>query len=136
MRIHSDTLHPSDFYKVVRDLPGVHVDVTKHGSRARNVAYEVRVTGTSTRRTMDGSDQAATWDEWGVFFARIFDLDGGALAGSIKYPAYDGSADFHRQTGMRFKSQTMPADTHQQHRWEHDGVTLACTKCTATLNRR
>ncbi len=136
MRIHSNTLHPSDFYKVVRDLPGVHVDVTKHGSRSHNVAYEVRVTGTSSRRTMAGDDQAATWDEWGVFFARIFNLDVHALAGSAKHPAYDGSKDFHRQTGHRFAALVIPADTHQQHRWNHNGVTLACTKCSATLNRR
>jgi hypothetical protein len=133
MRIHSDTLHPSDFYKVVRDLPGVSVDVIKHGSRARSVAYEVRLTGTSSRRTMDNMDQAATWDEWGVFFARIFDMDRDALAGSIKYPAYDGATDYHRKTGRRFVGLTMPRDTHQQHRWELDlsrGV-LACTKCSA-----
>lgn len=135
MRIHSNTLHPSDFYKAVSNLPGVSVDVSKHGSRARNVAYEIRLTGTSTRRTMDNSDQAATWDEWGVFFANLFALDAHALAGSVKYPAYDGSSDFHRQTGNRFKALTIPADTHQQHRWEFDGFAQACTKCTATLNR-
>lgn len=136
MRIHSDILTPSDIYKAVANLPGVFVDSTKHGSRARNVAHEIRLTGTSSRRTMDGSDQAATWDEWGVFFAHIFAADPHALAGSQKYPAYDGAADFHRQTGNRFKALTMPADTHQQHRWNFNGVTLACSKCTATLNRR
>lgn len=136
MRIHSNTLTPSDFYKAVRDLPGVNVDVTKHGSRARSVAYEVRVTGTSTRRTMDNTEQAATWDEWGVFFAHIFAADPNALAGSQKHPSYDGTADFHRQTGNRFKALTMPTDTHQQHRWQFNGVTLACTKCSATFTRR
>ena len=135
MRIHSDILHPSDFYKVVRDLPGVNVDVTKHGSRARNVAYEVRLTGTSTRRTMDNTDQAATWDEWGVFFARLYNLDIHAISGSAKTPNYADSKDFHTKTGYRFASLEMPADTHQQHRWDWDGQTLACSKCSATLSR-
>lgn len=135
MRIHSDIIHPSDFYKVVRDLPGVNVDVTKHGSRARNVAYELRLTGTSTRRTMDGADQAATWDEWGVVFARLFDIDSNALAGSQKHPAYDGAGDFHYKTGTRFEELEMPEDTHPQHRWEYSLGATSCTKCSATMRR-
>jgi len=136
MRIHSDVLSPANIYATVRSLPGVNVEITSHGSRIRSRAFEVRLTGTSSRRTMDNADQAATWDEWGVFFARLFDVDANALAGSAKHPAYADAADFHRQTGNRFKSLMMPADTHQQHRWDFDGRTLACTKCTATLNRR
>ncbi|QWY83886.1 hypothetical protein SEA_A3WALLY_389 [Microbacterium phage A3Wally] len=136
MRIHSDTLTASDIYQTVADLPGVYVEVMPHGSRARKQAFEVRVTGTSSRRTMDNQDQAATWDEWGVFFARLFNQDVHALAGSAKHPNYNGSKDFHTQTGHRFAALAIPADTHQQHRWEFDGRTLACSKCSATLNRR
>lgn len=135
MRIHTDTLTASDIYQTVANLPGVYVEVMPHGSRARKQAYEIRLTGTSTRRTMDNQDQAATWDEWGVFFARLFDADRDALAGSVKYPAYDGATDYHRKTGRRFLSGNMPADTHQQHRWEFEGGVLACTKCSATRPR-
>lgn len=135
MRIHTNTLVHTDFHRMVADLPGVYVEVSARGSRSHARAFEIRLTGTSTRRTMDNTDQAATWDEWGVFFARLFNMDRQALAGSVKSPAYKNGADFHYKTGMRFVSLDMPTDTHQQHRWEYDNGAHACTKCSATTRR-
>ena len=135
MRIHSDTLTSLDIYRATDNLPGVYAEVSPRGSRSHANAYEVRLTGNSTRRTMDGRDQAATWDEWGVFFAAIFDVDPAAVAGSVKSPNYRSGAHYHAVTRYRFDADGLPSDTHQDHRWDFNGYVNACTKCSAQFDR-
>lgn len=138
MRIHSNTLTAADIYVATHDLPGVHVEVTEHGSRSHTRAYEISLSGTSNRRKNPGTygyrevDHAATWDEWGVVIARIFDRDPHAVFGTVKHPTYADSGDFDYQTAGRFDSLQMPFDTHQDHRWEFVSLGhLTCKKCTA-----
>lgn len=88
MRIHSDTLSVIDIYDAVSDLPGVYVTVSEHGSRARRKSFEVSLEGNGYARKTgfygsDRSTRGATWDEWGVFLARLFDVDPRAFAGSV-----------------------------------------------------
>lgn len=128
MRLHSDYITVSDIYAILSEgLSGVSVEISRHGSRKRKGALEVRLEGTSTRRNMSNTGQAATWDEWGVFMARVFNLDANALLG------HEDRGNFEERTQGRFDSLTMPDDAHGNHRWEWTGEprTFACPKCSA-----
>lgn len=85
-------------------------DYSLHGSRSHAGAVEVRLVswqklpGEKRRRPNSGQwgntetvFWAATWHEWGWFFAHVFDLDPTAKAGP-----YDGVDEFHRLTDDQF----------------------------------
>lgn len=121
MRIHTDTLEAHQIYRAANDMPDVYVDITRRGSRKRNHAFELSISAeprkgrrprNSGNRGSDGYDAAATWDEWGVIFARLFDIDP-----DMTCYAYDGADHYHWSTGDRFRD---PAtlEMHDQHRWE------------------
>lgn len=135
MRIHSNALTSLDIYRATDGLDGVYVEVTPKGSRTHAGAFEVRLTGTSSRLTMDGRDQAATWDQWGAFIAGVYEVDPAAVFGSAKSPNYRDSNHFHAVTRYRFDANELPSDAHQQHRWEYEGGVNQCTKCSASFDR-
>lgn len=135
MRIHSNTLTALDIYRATDALPGVFAQVEWKGSRSHANAFEVRLEGTSTRLTMDRKGQAATWDEWGVFIAAVFEVDPEALWGSAKTPNYRNADHFHAVTRYRFDSDALPSDTHQQHRWDYVGGVNQCNRCSAQWDR-
>lgn len=135
MRIHSNALTAADIHRATDALPGVYAEVKPVGSRSHAGAFEVRLTGTSTRLTMDKRDNAATWDEWGVFIAAIYEVDAVAVFGSVKSPNYRDSNHFHAVTRYRFDADRLPEDSHQQHRWQYDGVVNQCSKCSASFER-
>lgn len=135
MRIHSNTLKASDFHAIVADLPGVSVEVSTHGSRIAARAFEVKLEGNSTARNMSNTGYAATWDEWGVFLANVFYLDGQALCGSAKYAVYRDEEHFHAVTRYRFEGLDMPEDTHPRHKWVWGVGITQCTKCSAEMER-
>lgn len=129
MRIHTNLTH-SDIVDCARGLVSL-TTLSEHGSRSRERAFEVKLSGSSPYRQNFGTEQAATWDEWGVFIARIFAKDSDAIAGHYK------SADlFHEVTDGRFENGELPADTHARHKWEYnfDGGPHYCAKCSATMN--
>lgn len=137
MRIHSDILTTADIHAATRDLPGVYIDISPHGSRSRASAYEVSLEGNGYRKNSGrygaGDEYAATWDEWGVVIARLFDIDPQAFWGSAKRPNYSDAEDFHQLTGDRFRSLELPADTHKRHRWDPIGDRhYSCHTCSAT----
>lgn len=108
-------------------LPGVDVDVTARGSRSHARSLDVYLTGTSSRRPNNrgnGDDYAATWDEWGMFLARLFAADPDMVAGTVANPIYACAAHFHWATGSRFYSLT-PDKQHRNHRWEYGGEAIA-----------
>lgn len=129
------TLH--DAAKVAR----VTLEFTSHGSRSADHAFNVTLRGESRRRPNFGtsktadrfagpySDYAATWDQWGVFFAEIFKADPYAHCTS-----YADVADFNEKTNDRFVD-GWPEDTHGDHTFRWAGVPRqqTCTKCTATM---
>ena len=94
MRIHTDgTICDSEFYEAAR-AAGVTIEVkSKHGSRKRWVGYEIQLSGSSPYSAQSGAWKAATWDEWGVFLAFLFDREPTLIAGT-----YDGHDDFVMQT--------------------------------------
>lgn len=134
MRIHTDSLTPRNVHETLMGLPGVYAEVAEHGSRSKHHALEVRLTGTSPYRTMDGEDQAATWDEWGVVMRRLFNLDPDMVIGNNS-KNFETRAGFELRTGDRFDDALVPADTHPRHRWESVApYRFECSKCSATFN--
>lgn len=140
MRLHSDKIVWDDIAKACRaaGMRGVFHSTTEHGSRIRDRAFEVKLTGTSNRRPNNrgahgGWDHAATWDEWGMFFAYLFKIDPEMVVGDSGRPTYDGANNFHAATGCRFESLTADSQ-HKSHKWEHIGARLFECKCGATVD--
>jgi hypothetical protein len=146
MRIHSDDLTHTDLLDAAR-IARVYFDrQTLHGSRSRDHAFDVILTGESKRRPNRGTsadrynpDYAATWDQWGVFLAVLFERDN-----EMSVPYYDSYSAFHYQTGHRFvlgvsdpegdeTPSHWPSDAHGDHRFKYNGTPYErkCTKCTA-----
>jgi len=146
MKLHTDTLTYGDVWDAARGL-GLFLDVlTEHGSRSRDHAFEVTLSGSSSRKSQAGNGDypAATWDEWGALMGALYLIDPKAIWGSAKGWGYKDAADFNRQTQWRFSEGIVPADTHQQHRWQYDHATSSplsdiarhyCTKCSARMER-
>lgn len=138
MRIHSNYLTMGDIIGATKGLPNVFVNVTEHGSRTHARAFEVRLEGNGYARNTgksgaDSYETGATWDEWGVFLARLFNLDANALCGTVKYPVYENGYDFHQKTMDRFEALELPTDTHKRHTWDYRPEIggAHCKKCTA-----
>src|SRR5690606_12983870 len=112
-------------YNAARALEGVRAETTRYGSRKRAAAIELGVSAEQRpgRRLTNsgyygaGYDYAATWDEWGVIFAAIFEADANATCA-----AYEDGYDFHWQTDDRFIDGTMPEHRHDMHRWQYTGA--------------
>lgn len=121
MRIHSDSISELEVRKAAR-IAGVNfTSLSLHGSRRRDHAFNVILTGSSPRNQNGGPDKAATWDEWGVFLSRLFALDPAMFT-----PYYGSEDEFHWVTNGRFRGNVTGADfTHgHTHKWEFSGETL------------
>lgn len=137
MRIHSDVLTRADFRDAAQRAGVGIVDLTEHGSRTRKGAFNLGLTGSSAYRTQWGprDDQAATWDEWGIFLAHLFEVDPAAHCGKNSYLSAD---HYHWSTGDRFRTLTR-AEQHKRHVWGiHRGLQghgeyaeNECSKCGA-----
>lgn len=138
MRLHTDKITFRDIYDATRKAGGgVSCDSDRKGSRSRDHAFEVRLTGTSPRRPNSGrsgagDEYAATWDEWGMFFAHLYEVDP-----EMKCWAYDDAEDFHFKTAARFRCLT-PEQQCRTHKWDYDGTAVTgaysvftCHKCGA-----
>lgn len=132
MRIHSDTLQLWDLTDAVRSIPtGVtfRAPVTTHGSRSRHHAFEVHLTGHGRTGgqwgNVDGK-KTASWDEWGMFLARLFVRDPQLTIPGV----YADLDEFRDQTYDRFISEEQdgygtpwhlvvndPYPIHHNHRW-------------------
>lgn len=98
MRLYSDTLTGGDLYAAVPD--GCTLDTIAIGRpRTRKHGWQARLTRPgSNRRTNTGThgageERAATYQDHGVWMARLFEIDPDA-----KITQYDGREDFERQT--------------------------------------
>jgi len=136
MRIHSDTLTNRDLIDAA-NIARVEFDRWQDkGSRQRDHAFDVTLFGESRRRPNSrgnhGGNFAATWDQWGVFLAVLFDRDPDMVT-----PYYDGPSDFHYKTDHRFDTGGdvegwWPHDAHGDHTWGNGGFGYrTCTKCSA-----
>ena len=133
MRVHSDTLTHADLLDAAR-ISRTALSVTAHGSRKRDHAFNVTLRGESKRRPNTGSygaadEYAATWDQWGVFIAHLFELDH-----SAEMTYYKDAGDFHYRTASRFDG-GWPDDAHGDHRFKYDGIPYEqkCVKCSAVI---
>lgn len=134
MRIHT-RLYLSDLALATKATGVNWTRLTEHGSRFHPRAFEVILTGSSTRNQNGGEFKAATWDEWGTFLGYLFDRDPGAKASF-----YSSGEHFHWATADRFLD-GFPPDPHPQHRWEffgsfdryHEHVCAGCSALTRTL---
>lgn len=106
MRLHTNRLTAVDIFDAAR-IARVEVTYSGHGSRIAERSWDVALTGESRRhpnRAHYSYEYAATWDQWGVFFAVLFDRDPDMLCGSgRKYATYVSRGDFHFKTGDRFR---------------------------------
>ena len=95
-----------------------------HRSMSHRYAVEVILSGDSPHRINSsefGHEQAATWDQWGIFLAVLYAADP-----TVKSWAYNGAEEFHRVTCNRFNlaeySDSVDSTTHEDyrrtsHRW-------------------
>lgn len=136
MRIHTDNITWRDLMDAARKAGReVRATASEHGSRSRVLAWEVSLTGTSGRRPNTGrygspvgeddGTRAATWDEWGMLLAHLFEVDPDATAGP-----YDGVSDFDYKTGGRYDALT-PEDQHRNHRWNFLAAGAQACDCGA-----
>lgn len=122
MRIHSDIITRTHVFESAQNAHVRAFSVTEHGSRKRDHAVVVYLSGSSPYRSQtDREEYAATWDEWGIFIRTLFQIDPSAIIGD--YPDLE---TFQRFTGERFDTLT-PATQHRRHKWEYDGVGHSCT---------
>lgn len=114
MKLHSDSLEELDVRKAA-SLAGVgFTSLSLHGSRSRAARFDVILTGSSGRRqNMGGPDEAATWDEWGIFLGHLHRLDP-----DLKSEYYQGREHYEWSTGFRFDPDFTPAQQHRIHKWE------------------
>lgn len=131
MKLHTDTLAPRHIHAATGPLPGVYADVEPEGSRSRDHGYVIHLTADQRkgrRRTNNTghrgsgyeSEYAATWDEWGLFFAHLFTIDANLICGEN----YSGVDHYQWCTGNRFIGTggiLNVGTAHDQHRWVWDG---------------
>lgn len=142
MRLHTDTITSQQIYHVANTF-GVSVnELSSHGSRSHDHAFDVYLEGSSNRQSNGRDHKAATWDEWGMIMAALYVIDPDAMWGSKAW-GYKNVHDFHTQTCDRFAN-GVPADLHTQHKWQYDharSMPLSdvayhyCTGCTARMRR-
>lgn len=137
MRIHTDVLDAPDFNEAARIARVTFTRIDWKGSRSRNRSVDLILTGESHKMQNGGTERAATWDQWGVFLAVLFDKDP-----SMTTTYYADADAFARKTAdrfgafddvRRFVAIGWPNDSHGDHQWDYAGVPgeQACTKCTA-----
>ena len=140
MRIHTNLLTESDIRGLVPATAYVG-KLSTHKSRKRSHAFELNLGGSGRTGGQWGQQdgKAATWDEWGMFLAALYEADPDAVT-----PYYEDADDFDFRTGGRFDDLT-PEEQHTQHHWEHEGVWGGAThfyckgsknyECSATMHR-
>lgn len=110
MRIHTDKLNPHDLWAALAMVsPHADMELTSHGSRTHLRAYEVhlwwngpKVKGDGRAHTNTGNQGAGayalTWDEWGWFIDRLYEIDPSARIGS-----YNDREHFYQVTERESK---------------------------------
>ena len=140
MRLHTNVLTYGDIVNAAR-FARVDWSIDERGSRSHVRSFDVKLRGESRRNAMFswktenpmGNEKAATWDQWGVFFAHLFRRDPRMVAGSVKRPNYaDNTASSWRRSGASSRK-AFPADYHGDHTFRYEGTPYEqqCRKCSA-----
>jgi hypothetical protein len=142
MKLHTDKITRADLYNAAR-YAGVSLnEVTEQGSRSRAGGFQVYLEGSSNHQSNGRPHKAATWDEWGIFMAYLYEIDPVAMWGNKSW-GYSDVEDFNRKTQDRF-TKGIPYDLHTQHKWSYDyqrsrgfggQVYHNCTGCSASTYR-
>jgi hypothetical protein len=132
VRIHSDTLTREQLERAA-DKAGVQVEkATAQGSRSRAGSWDVFLTGHGQTGGQWGNTsgaKTASWDEWGMFLAALYDEFDPKLS-CRPYPVRDR---FDTLTCYRFDDLT-PDQACHRHRWQYDGYAYhVCKKCEAEM---
>jgi hypothetical protein len=123
MIIHSDVFTYRHFEDAAA-WAGVKIEsIERKGSKSRHASFKFYLSGSSPYapgfgRSFGEGVKAASWDEWGIFFARLFMLDPQAHCGKRGYQNED---DFHWVTGGRFRT-LHPRNQHKRHKWQPLGM--------------
>lgn len=125
MRIHTDRIDMVDLHAAAKIAHTDFFKLEQVGSRCRDHAFDVRLEGYVSNRQLnfgDGHTTAATWDEWGIFFDRLFRIDEHMVAGSANSNGwgYRGRADFRRATDERYDT-LEHGEQHVNHKWGWSG---------------
>lgn len=129
MRLHSDLVTVDDVRAAAATVPHVSVGtLTEHGSRKRDHAFEVTLSGTGVYGGAYGSydGHVATWDEWGLVLAELYRIDPNMAAGPYPHNRRYELESFDWHTVNRFRT-LLPQDMHARHRWSYAG-TFAVTR--------
>jgi hypothetical protein len=125
MRIHTSAC--INHFRAAARCAGVSFErLEHHGSRSDLQAFDVVLNGSGRNHPWGRDYQAATWDEWGMFLAEVFNYDPNAKAGN----AYIGRSDFRDKTCNRFDTLT-PRHQHRNHRWSHGTPRYQSCACGA-----
>lgn len=136
MRIHTNDLTEADILTAALHAGVIVHGLTEHRSRSRNRAWNLYLEGSGYYGGQWGtiSVKSATWDEWGIFLARLYTKDATMHTGCY---GYQDAEHFHWCTGGRFMT-LAPRDQHRRHRWEYQGIAVGsryhvakCSKCPA-----
>jgi hypothetical protein len=119
MRIHTDKLKMSDLFTAVADVdakaPAIGLrTITRYGSKSRDHAFVVVLRGHGARHTRYPNTgtrgaasvesvyegMAATRDDWGHWFARLYEQDPDMIVTGY----YKNELDFHRRTANKYAS--------------------------------
>lgn len=136
MRMHSDFIETIDLRKAAAHANVGFTRLGLHGSRKRSHAFDVILTGSSSRnQNMGGPDKAATWDEWGIFLGTLFGLDPNMVT-----PYYESAAHFDWATGGQYHDGILRRAEHKNHKWEWTGSSASgnyhCHECECGAIRR
>jgi hypothetical protein len=133
MRFHTSELTPLFIRKAATQAGVTFTRFEKRGSRSRDDAYDIILSGSSGRRQNGGEDEAASWDQWGIFLNALYIVDPDMIAGQN----YECADHFHWVTGDRYHELTL-AQQCRSHDWNYDGsvatgayMVHSCSKCGA-----
>lgn len=118
MRIHTAVGEAAPLHRFAREVGVTFARLDHKRSRSRAHGWDLILAGSGGRGMGYGNQredyQAATWDEWGDFLARLYRLDPTAKAGP-----YVCADHFTWATGGRYGGEAYTR--HARHRWTHNG---------------
>lgn len=102
MKIHSHIITEIDIENSAKRSGVKLARFGQAGSRSHARAFDVILTGSARHKVMNNPHIiAATYDEWGWFISRLYDIDCAAKIGP-----YNDSADFATKTDWQYDTRT------------------------------
>lgn len=126
MKIHTNELDTTDIWSAIEDanrnleseegiVPIFAERLEYAGSRSHEYAFDIVLSGDSSRNAMHKEFKSATWDQWGEFIAGLYERESGILM-----PLYVSRKHFHYTTTGRF-ALGGNFEYHRKHKWTRTG---------------